>query len=109
MHFRDHLLSYILIPLFVIFSLFSYFRFIVGNDYIAAYEVPCNPETQSCFVGCEDDECLEKYYYAKAQKHAADLYARCGEDITDCEAASECLADDRDCFIIYNETADLSL
>lgn len=73
----------------------------VKYDYLIEYEGECDPATQECFIGCEDDACSEEYYYVKVQKYAADLYAECGKDITDCESANTCLADDRECSIIY--------
>ena len=103
-HFRDHILSYILIPLIIVVSVLSYYRFIINQDYVIQYEGICDPAMESCFLGCADDECTEEYGYSIVQKYAADLYAQCGSDITDCEAANMCLPDDRECSITYNDT-----
>ena len=73
---------------------YAYERFMVMRDYTVAYEGTCDPAIQSCFVGCEDDECVDEYYYTKVQKYAVDLYAQCGPDITDCDVASACLPED---------------
>jgi hypothetical protein len=100
-NFRDHIFPFILIPAITIVGVISYYRFIVNKDYIVEYEGVCDPEIQQCFVGCEDDECTEQYYYSDMHKYAPDLYAECGEDITDCETASMCLPSDRECSITY--------
>jgi hypothetical protein len=66
----------------------------VLNDYVVAYEGDCDPYTESCFVGCEDDECTEEYYYTLIEKYAPNVKAQCGTDITECDAAYECLPED---------------
>lgn len=99
--FRDHLLVFILMPAIVVIAIVSYNKFMVNHDYVVSYEGGCDPAVQQCFIGCEDDECAETYYYSQVQKYAQDLYAQCGEDITDCEAANECLLDDRECSVTF--------
>jgi hypothetical protein len=101
MNFRNHILSYVLVPLVIIVGIFSYFRFIVNNDYVVGYQGACDPATGKCFVSCEDDACTKQSYYAEIQKYAPDLYRECGKDITDCEAASKCLPEDRKCSVTY--------
>jgi len=98
-HFRNHILFYTLVPIVLLLGTASYVRFIASHDYVVAYEGECDPTTQECFIGCEDDECTEEYYYVLMQKYAADLYEQCGADITDCEAANECLDGDRECSV----------
>ena len=93
-HFRNHIFFYLLVQLVAVTSIASYYRFIINHDYIIAYEGVCDPTTEKCFIGCEDDECIDEYYYSKAMKYAPDLYRECGDDITDCEAAKMCLPDD---------------
>ena len=100
-HLRNHFFFYILAPLMIIVSAFSYFRFIINNDYLIGYEGTCNPATEKCFTGCTDDACTESYYYSQMIKYAPDLYKECGKDITDCEAANTCLPEDRNCSITY--------
>ncbi len=102
MKFRSNILSYTLIPLFILLVGSSYFRFIVVNDYMVGYESDCDPVTSVCFIGCENDECTEVHYYKKIHKYAPNLLNQCGEDITGCENANTCLKqkDDR-CSIIY--------
>ncbi|HYE23135.1 MAG TPA: hypothetical protein VEA92_01630 [Candidatus Paceibacterota bacterium] len=98
---RQHLLAIVLLPLCLIAGIASYYRFIAQADYTVQFEGTCDPEVENCFVACEDDECTEVYYYTLVQKHAADVYAQCGPDITDCEAASVCLETDSTCSIEY--------
>ncbi|MBU1755080.1 hypothetical protein KKH81_02255, partial [Patescibacteria group bacterium] len=78
-----------------------YERFLVNHDYIVEYEGECDAETESCFVGCEDDECTETYYYSLVEKYAADVRKQCGVDITDCEDANICLESDTHCSVTY--------
>lgn len=89
--------------LILIASIFSYYRFMIKQDYLVGYEGVCDPvaNVNKCFVGCDDDACAEKHYYSKMIKYAPDLYKKCGEDITDCESAKLCLPDDHDCSITY--------
>ncbi|MEZ4195541.1 MAG: hypothetical protein R3B53_04100 [Candidatus Paceibacterota bacterium] len=69
---------------------------------MVTYEADCNPDEQSCFIGCLDDECTEEYYYYNITKEASNLNKQCGKDITDCENAYICLEDDQDsCVITY--------
>lgn len=103
-HFRDHILFFTLVPLIILISIFSYYRFFISNDYVIKYEAECDPFIADCFVGCEDEECAEEYYYFYVQKYAANLYQQCGEDITDCETASVCLPSESKCSIIYCNT-----
>lgn len=101
MHFRDHFLLYTLIPLTILLAVASGYRFMIKYDYDVMYEVECDPATQVCFIGCGNDECTETYYYAEVQKYAADLRAQCGDDITGCEASTQCLPGDRNCSVTY--------
>jgi len=106
MRLKEHILAYVLLPLIVILICASYFRFMVNNDYLVAYEGTCDPILHSCFVGCQDDDdsavCANTYYYDKVQKYAVDVYAQCGKDITECEAANICLSrNDRQCTITF--------
>jgi hypothetical protein len=100
-NFRNNFFSFILILIIIIIGVISYFRFIVRHDYLVGYEGECDPTAESCFIGCNDDTCTEEYYYTKMQKYAPDLYAECGKDITDCEAADVCLPEDQKCSVTY--------
>lgn len=102
MRFRNNATFYILATLTVLSIGAAYFRFIVAQDYIVAYEGVCEPATQICFIKCSDDACTSKEYYDKVQKYAANLYAQCGKDITDCNDANICLPQgDKKCSITY--------
>lgn len=101
MHFRRYALLYICLPLIVFAIAASHHRFSIAKDYIVEYEGVCEPETESCFIGCEDDECTEPYYYSIVQKQADDLFAQCGPDISECEAAHSCTESDTDCSVAH--------
>jgi hypothetical protein len=75
------------------------------KDYIVAYEGECDPQVHSCYAGCEDDACTQEYFYDVVEKRATDIYAQCGSDITDCEAANACLSEERGCSITYCDPA----
>jgi len=98
---RQYFFYYLLLVIVIIVGAFSYFRFIVHHDYIVYYEGECDPNIESCFVGCEDDECTEEYYYTEVQKYAPDLLKVCGNYVTDCDEANICLPTDQNCSIIY--------
>lgn len=101
MELSRHVLSLVLIPLCVVAAGFSFYRFVIGEDYIVQYEGVCDPEVESCFTACEDDACSSVYHFSSVQKYAAEVHASCGADITDCEAASMCLPTDTFCEIEY--------
>lgn len=102
-NFRNHFFLYVIVTLIFIVGVFSYYRFMIKQDYMVGYEGVCDPATNTnkCFEGCNDDACTEKYYYSKMVKYAPDLYKECGEDITDCESASSCLPGDQGCSVTY--------
>ncbi len=79
----------------------SYYRFIVLSDYLVSYEVECDPERSSCFIGCEDDECTTQYYYFLVERHAAEIRDMCGDSIVDCEPAQNCNNGSGICAITY--------
>lgn len=103
-YFRSHIFLFILLPLVIIVGAVSFYRFIIKHDYVVGYEGVCDPYINKCFTGCENNECAKVYYYSKMKKYAPDLYKQCGENITDCEAASACLQGDRKCSIVYCDT-----
>jgi hypothetical protein len=98
---NTHFFLYIMVLLVIIVIFVSFYRFVIKQDYFVWYEGACDPAIESCFVGCEDDDCTNEYYYSQIHKYAPDLYEKCGEDITDCPEANMCLATDRECFIIF--------
>lgn len=100
---RDHFLLITLIPLMLVTVAASYVRFMVLNDYYVAYEVECDPHTQSCYVGCEDDACTEEYYYAIIERHAPEIMELCGESVLDCEAAYVCPVGEEECSLSFCE------
>jgi len=91
---KSKILFWIFVVLIVLSTSASYHRFIVLQDYLVAYEGECDPYTQVCFIGCEDDECISEYYYSQMEKYAPNVFEQCGKDITDCEKAYVCLSED---------------
>jgi hypothetical protein len=102
MHFKKYFLLYSLIPLLILSTAASYYRFMVIHDYTVEYEGFCDPEVSSCFIGCEDEECTTEYYYTIIAKSASDLQKKCGLNIAECELAHTCLAEgDESCTVTY--------
>lgn len=102
MNFKKYFLLYTLVPLALLSVASSYYRFMVMEDYVVEYEGDCDPAENVCFIGCEDDTCLVKYHYSMITKNASHLVAQCGRDISSCEAAHVCLAEDgEECSISY--------
>jgi hypothetical protein len=96
-----HILAFTVLPLLIFSVSYSYYRFIHEKHYLVGYDATCDPITESCYVWCEDDACEEPEYYAVAEKYASTLFAQCGEDITDCEAAATCAPNEEFCSITY--------
>ncbi|MDQ1300080.1 MAG: hypothetical protein QG636_748 [Patescibacteria group bacterium] len=101
MDIRSRTLVIICVPLIILVVVASYYRFFISKDYIVDYKATCDPANENCFVLCEEEGCEEPEPYARISKYAADLYAQCGEDITDCESANACVPSDRHCVIEY--------
>ncbi len=102
-NFRNHFFFYIVAVIIFMTGAFSYYRFMINQDYIIGYEGVCDPakDMNKCFKGCDNDDCTEVHYYSKMVKYAPDLYRECGDNIINCESASSCLSDDRYCSVAY--------
>lgn len=92
-------MSVTLVPLCILFVGASYVRFMVLEDYLVSYEVDCNPVTQSCFIGCDDEECTATYPFYIVEKKASELEKQCGVDISNCENARACIPEDSACSV----------
>ncbi len=108
MHFKKYILLYTILPLLILTVASACYRFVVVQDYTVAYEIDCDPQTSSCFVGCEDEdpafgECNSEYYFAEVQRYAPDLLKLCGEDITDCVEATFCQVGENECSVTFCE------
>jgi hypothetical protein len=106
MDFRKNILAFVLVPLVCLLALSSYYRFVVLDDYNVTYEIPCDPQLNSCFMFCEDDECLEPYFYTEINRYAKDLINLCSENILDCKYFSYCTENERLCEINYCSISD---
>lgn len=99
--YTTHFLKCTIIPLLILLVGASYARFIVLNDYLVSYESDCDPYTESCFEGCEDDTCTETYFYSIIERHASEIYQLCGPDVLECDEAWECQEGVQTCSITY--------
>lgn len=77
----------------------------VIHDYTVSYEIECDPVSESCFIGCEDEECSKEYFYAKIERYAPDLVKLCGDTIVGCEFANVCTIDESRCFLTFCDTS----
>jgi len=77
----------------------SYYRYVIAQDFMVTYEIDCDPTSTYCYIGCEDDDCTEEYFYQEVERYAATLLEFCGEDITDCEASYTCMTNEADCYV----------
>jgi len=98
---KKHILLWVLIPLLILAGGASYYRFMDSTDYLVNYEGACDPNTAHCYVDCADAECSEEYYYTIVERHARDIEALCGPDVSDCEAASTCTVSEKACSVTY--------
>lgn len=106
MFLKKHLLWLTIGPLLLFMIIVSYVRFVVLTDYLVSYEAICDPQAQSCYVGCDNEDCSENYYYAIITRHANEIEALCGKDISDCSAADTCSADEEQCAVEYCDPAE---
>jgi hypothetical protein len=102
-HLKKYFLLYTLLPLLTLAGGASYLRFMISYDYLVSYEVACDEFSQSCFLYCEDEECVEPFYYSKIELDASSLRSICGveADVSKCEAASTCQPNDISCSVTY--------
>lgn len=100
--FYRHFFSVSICTLLLLLVGGSYVHFVVQKDYLVSYEGECDPYTESCFEGCEDDDCTEVYYYSMIERHAAEIANRCESgNVLECDAAWECQDDADACSITY--------
>jgi hypothetical protein len=101
LNFKGNFLLYFLFFSIIIFGSISFYRFVFLQDYIVYYEGDCDPAVNSCFVGCEDDECNTEYFYSKVERYAPRLIKECGNNIINCEYANICSLGEEGCFITF--------
>jgi len=100
-HLKEHILLYSFSAMFVFLSVVSFSHFFYDRDYIVSYRSACAPDVNSCFSECIDDDCSEIDYYKNVTKIASTVYAQCGPDITECEAADTCADSEIGCSVSY--------
>lgn len=84
----------------------SFVRFMVSYDYLVYDEVECDPYTESCFVYCEDENCIEPFYYVEIERLASNLVNFCDGNNVDCEEAYWCQPNEKKCRITYCDPTD---
>ena len=97
-----HFFGITVFVLTVLFIATSFYKFVVLHDYTVSYEGDCNPEESSCYIYCETDQCDEPFYYTIIERDASRLYNLCGSDVTTCDEAYTCTADES-CAIFFCE------
>ena len=84
----------------------SFYRYVVLQDFLVSYEIDCDPTTSYCFIGCEDDDCSEEYYYQEIERYAPSLIDLCGQNIDECEEAFTCTQDEVECSLVSCDPED---
>jgi len=85
-----HYYALIICAMALLFVCATIYRFNIQQNYLVAFESDCDPETQSCFVYCENDDCNDPFFYSVIEREAAQLHEMCGADVTVCDAAYSC-------------------
>jgi hypothetical protein len=101
MNILRNFFPYSVVFLVLLFACTSFYRFLVLQDYVVAYEGECDPVTESCFIGCDDESCTSEYYYSTIERHSREIYALCGPNILECEAAQTCNTGSGFCSVTY--------
>jgi hypothetical protein len=102
MNFKKNILLYTILPLLLLAISASYFRFMVTHDYLVMYEGECDPYVSVCFEYCEDEDCIDPFYYTEVVRSASQIHANCTNDITSCDFAyTDCGSDETECKISY--------
>ena len=101
---REHFFSITIISLCVLTAAASWYRFGYLDDYLVTFEIDCDPNTHSCHIGCDDDECVTMYPYAYMERHAVELQQSCGPDILECDEVATC-PDGVHCEILYCDSS----
>lgn len=106
MFLKKYLLLLFLAPLLVLSTVSSYYRFVILHDYLVSYENECDPYSQSCYVYCDDDDCLKPFYYSIIERRANELYQLCGNNVTLCGEAYKCQSSNFECKTYFCEDSD---
>lgn len=106
-YIAKNLFSLSIVGLMIITLFASYYRFLVLEDHIVAFETDCDPANTSCFVGCEDEDCESTYLYSRVIAPAPLVNDWCGSDVNDCDVISYCTnTDDCEILICNSENGD---
>ena len=76
---------------------FGYRTFFIERDFIVRNTIPCDPQTEVCFMSCTDDVC-EEDYYKKIIKNAKNI-PLCNPAVGECEPLV-CEPREEDCEIV---------
>ncbi len=99
--FKKESIFYFSVFVLILLSFFAtYYKYGILKDYIVAYEAECDPSTESCYVGCSDDNCESNYYFKIIEKKAFDLFRSCGNAVINCDDAQFCSESDSFCNVI---------
>jgi len=94
---RSSYLFWGFILLVIVVAGWGYRAFFIERDFVVYSTTACNPQTEICFVWCEDDVC-EEDYYKKIVKNAKNI-PLCYEAVEECEPLA-CEPEETGCEII---------
>ncbi len=91
---KNKVLFMITILLIIIVSIVTYYSIFISHNYVITFEVPCDPNLESCFVvGCdstqsEDCKTNSSDYYKLIERKASDVM-KCGSENFECLVCKE--------------------
>lgn len=81
----------------IVSAIYGYRTILGERDFVVNSTTICNPETESCFKWCDEEEC-EDEYYNKIIKNGQSIPV-CNEALEECESLV-CEPEEQDCRII---------
>ena len=109
---KSKLLIAIVTLLILVSILITFWRIMIQRDYIIENQIDCDPYTEKCFIwecdpnstvegeACTGDPEMDIWYYAVAQRKAANIPFCNPEEDENC-APFECLEGEKDCSITF--------
>lgn len=105
---KNKIIFKITVLLIIIISMLTYYNIFILHNYSISFEVPCDPNTESCFAAkCDltyNDNCSlgTFYYYKLIEKKASDAMI-CDSENFECLACKE---NEKKCSVILCDPQD---
>ncbi|NQV88000.1 MAG: hypothetical protein HQ402_00400 [Parcubacteria group bacterium] len=80
---------------------YTFYRYVIEEDYLITADASCDPETESCFyIPCEDSDCSTNIDYYKVVTKKAFNVSLCDPADSSCDALV-CKSGEIDCTVTY--------